>query len=80
MSSDKRGFASMSQEKRAEIASRGGRSAHAKGTAHKFTTEKGREAGAKGGRIISADREHMSRIGRKGAEARARIRDAADKV
>lgn len=44
-----RGFASMDPEKQREIASRGGRAAHAKGTAHEFTPEEAREAGRKGG-------------------------------
>jgi len=46
---EKRGFASMDHEKRREIASRGGRAAHEKGTAHKWTRDEAREAGRKGG-------------------------------
>lgn len=45
----RRGFASMDPEKQREIASRGGRAAHAKGTAHRFTPEEARIAGRKGG-------------------------------
>ena len=45
----KRGFASMDQEKQREIASKGGKAAHAKGTAHEFSSEEAREAGRKGG-------------------------------
>jgi len=45
----KRGFASMSPEKQREIASKGGKAAHAKGTAHEFTPQEAREAGRKGG-------------------------------
>ena len=45
-----RGFASMDREKQREIASKGGRAAHTKGTAHEFTPEEAREAGRKGGR------------------------------
>ncbi len=55
----RRGFAAMSPEKRAEIASKGGKAAHAKGTAHQFTTEEARAAGFKGGKA-----PHVSR-GRK---------------
>lgn len=44
-----RGFASMDPEKQREIAAKGGRAAHAKGTAHEFTSEEAREAGRKGG-------------------------------
>jgi len=44
----KRGFASMDQAKQREIASKGGKAAHQKGTAHEFTSEEAREAGRKG--------------------------------
>lgn len=64
-----RGFASMSDEKQREIASKGGRAAHEKGTAHEFTSEEAREAGRKGGEAVSQDREHMSDIGRKGGQS-----------
>lgn len=46
---DKRGFASMDPEKQREIASKGGKAAHEKGTAHEFDSEEAREAGRKGG-------------------------------
>ena len=39
----------MSREKQREIASKGGRAAHEKGTAHEWTSEEAREAGRKGG-------------------------------
>jgi len=45
----KRGFASMDPEKQRAIASKGGKAAHLKGTAHEFTPEEAREAGRKGG-------------------------------
>jgi len=45
-----RGFASMDRAKQREIASKGGRAAHAKGTAHEWTSEEAREAGRKGGK------------------------------
>jgi uncharacterized protein len=64
-----RGFASMDEEKQREIASKGGRAAHEKGTAHEFTSEEAREAGRKGGEAVSQNREHMSEIGRKGGES-----------
>ena len=44
-----RGFASMDRTKQREIASKGGRAAHTKGTAHEWTSEEAREAGRKGG-------------------------------
>lgn len=44
-----KGFAGMSREKVRAIASKGGRAAHAKGTAHEWTSEEARRAGRKGG-------------------------------
>src|SRR5262245_2098528 len=44
---ERRGFASMSPEKQREIASKGGRAAHQKGTAHEWTSEEARSAGRK---------------------------------
>lgn len=41
-----RGFASMDPERQREIASQGGKAAHAKGTAHEFTSEEARRAGS----------------------------------
>lgn len=70
-----RGFASMNREKQREIASKGGRAAHAKGTAHEFSSDEAREAGRKGGQAVSRNREHMAAIGRKGGmESGARAR------
>jgi general stress protein YciG len=65
-----RGFASMDQSKQKEIASKGGRAAHAKGTAHEFDSSEARAAGRKGGMAVSRNREHMAAIGRRGGEAR----------
>src|SRR5215467_3279657 len=48
---ERRGFASMSPEKQREIASKGGRAAHQKGTAHEWTSDEARNAGRKGGHI-----------------------------
>src|SRR5258706_14595193 len=72
----KRGFASMDPAKQREIASKGGRAAHAKGTAHEFTTDEARVAGRKGGEAVTRDRAHMSAIGRGGAHSRGRARQA----
>src|SRR5437764_3120542 len=66
-----RGFASMNREKQREIARKGGKAAHEKGTAHEFTTDEARAAGRKGGERVSADRSHMSRIGRLGGKSSA---------
>ena len=49
MAKEDRGFASMDRQKQREIASKGGKAAHAKGTAHEWTSEEAREAGRKGG-------------------------------
>lgn len=43
----RKGFASMTPERRAEVAGMGGRTAHANGTAHEFTSESAREAAKK---------------------------------
>jgi general stress protein YciG len=73
-----RGFASMDASKQKEIASKGGRAAHAKGTAHEFDSNEARAAGRKGGMAVSRNREHMAAIGRRGGEARGqRARQAA---
>lgn len=65
-----RGFAAMDEQKQREIASKGGRAAHVKGTAHQWSSDEARAAGRKGGETVSQDREHMSAIGRRGGEAR----------
>jgi len=70
----KRGFASMDPSKQREIASKGGRAAHAKGTAHEFSSDEARVAGRKGGEAVSRDRAHMSAIGREGGHSRGRAR------
>lgn len=49
MATENRGFASMSKEKQREIASKGGKAAHRRGTAHEWTSEEARHAGRKGG-------------------------------
>lgn len=70
----KRGFASMDPARQREIASKGGRAAHEKGTAHEWTADEARRAGRKGGEVVSRDRGHMEAIGRAGGEARGRSR------
>ena len=57
----RRGFAAMDEDKQREIARKGGKAAHAKGTAHQFTTEEAREAGRKGGQASrgSSDNEQL---------------------
>ena len=76
-----RGFASMDRERQREIASKGGRAAHRKGTAHQWSADEAREAGRKGGTSVSRDREHMAAIGREGgASAHRRNRGASNEA
>lgn len=56
---ERRGFASMSPERQREIASKGGRAAHAKGTAHEWTPEEARSAGRKGGQVSRGGRGRL---------------------
>src|SRR5436309_14974928 len=80
----KRGFASMDPAKQREIASKGGKAAHQKGTAHEFTPEEAREAGRKGGQAAHSrgtahkfTSEEAREAGRKGGRsAREREREA----
>jgi general stress protein YciG len=67
----------MDRSKQKEIASKGGKAAHAKGTAHEFDSGEAREAGRKGGVAVSRNREHMAAIGRRGGEARGHSRARA---
>ena len=59
MAKEDRGFASMDRAKQREIASKGGKAAHAKGTAHEWTSEEAREAGRKGGMASHRRRKQM---------------------
>ena len=68
----------MDRERQREIASKGGRAAHRKGTAHQWSADEAREAGRKGGTSVSRDREHMAAIGREGgASAHRRNRGSS---
>ena len=70
MAKEDRGFASMDRAKQREIASKGGKAAHQKGTAHEWTSEEARDAGRKGG-IAShrRRREQMSPTDESGNES-----------
>ncbi|GAC1483482.1 MAG: KGG domain-containing protein [Candidatus Dormibacteria bacterium] len=59
----------MSATRQRQIASQGGRAAHEQGTAHEFSPAEARQAGQKGGKVVSRDRRHMAAIGRKGGES-----------
>ena len=73
----RRGFASMDPNRQREIASKGGKAAHQKGTAHEWTSDEARVAGRRGGEVVSRDRAHMAAIGREGGEARGASARAA---
>jgi general stress protein YciG len=65
-----RGFASMDRAKQREIASKGGKAAHQKGTAHEWTSEEAREAGRKGG-MASHQRRKQSQMDDQGVDTQA---------
>lgn len=71
-----RGFAAMDPQRQREIASRGGKAAHQKGTAHEFNAEEARIAGSKGGQAAHRkgtahefDSDEAREAGRKGGQA-----------
>jgi general stress protein YciG len=61
----------MSPEKQREIASKGGRAAHEKGTAHEWTADEARAAGRKGGQISRGGRGRLVTPPESGAPAAA---------
>src|SRR5262245_24900629 len=64
MSDETHGFAAMDANSRREVARKGGRAAHQRGTAHEWTPEEAREAGRKGGGVLlrSGDDIQASRL------------------
>lgn len=62
MGIEDRGFASMDRTKQREIARKGGRAAHLRGTAHEWSSEEAREAGRKGG--TASRRKHQQEVAR----------------
>jgi general stress protein YciG len=58
-----RGFATLDRAKVKEIARKGGKAAHAAGTAHEFTSEEARIAGRKGGTASHANRRKAGEAG-----------------
>lgn len=59
MGKEDRGFASMDKAKQREIASLGGKAAHAKGIAHQWTSEEASRAGRKGG-LATANKKRLN--------------------
>jgi general stress protein YciG len=62
-----RGFASMDRNRQREIASKGGKAAHQKGTAHEWTVEEAREAGRKGANLTRLRRHGSPESGQRPA-------------
>ena len=58
----RRGFAAMDRDRVKEIASKGGKAAHAAGTAHQFSSDEARNAGRKGGMAPHARRGGVRRL------------------
>jgi general stress protein YciG len=79
-----RGFASMDRAKQREIASKGGKAAHQKGTAHEWTSEEARDAGRKGGlashkrrreQMLASDTDTSSAAENRGEGSRDQMTD-----
>ena len=73
----RRGFALLPKEIHRRWASLGGKAAQQEKAGHRFTSEKAREAGKRGGATVAKDREYMRELGRRGGIARAKARKAA---
>ena len=72
MAKEDRGFASMDRNRQREIASKGGKAAHQKGTAHEWTSEEAREAGRKGGMASHRRKQDQQpEVGSSGDETQA---------
>ena len=69
MAKEDRGFASMDRAKQRDIASKGGKAAHQKGTAHEWTSEEARDAGRKGGLASHKRRREQMMTGGGGASS-----------
>lgn len=69
MGIENRGFASMDPAKQREIARQGGRVAHQKGVAHRWTKHEAREVGRKGGLV--SQRNRRARVHRGDREVRS---------
>ena len=76
MAKEDRGFASMDRAKQREIASKGGKAAHQKGTAHEWTSDEARDAGRKGG--IASHQRRRDQTGGPAADDTAVAMDRGD--
>ena len=79
MAKEDRGFASMDRAKQREIASKGGKAAHQKGTAHEWTSEEAREAGRKGGMASHRRRKEMMEPGGSGEPSMSETSDSMER-
>lgn len=61
MADGRQGFASMDKALQREIASKGGKAAHKKGTAHEWDSEEAKAAGSKGGKASMGGRSKVLR-------------------
>ena len=59
----------MDRNKQREIASKGGKAAHQKGTAHEWTSEEAREAGRKGGMASHRRKQQQQQPGEESANS-----------
>jgi general stress protein YciG len=66
----------MDRAKQREIASKGGKAAHQKGTAHEWTSEEAREAGRKGG-MASHRRRREGGDGQSGVDEQPDVTERA---
>ena len=78
MAKEDRGFASMDRAKQREIASKGGKAAHQKGTAHEWTSEEAREAGRKGG--MASHQRRRQQLDDQGGIGPAETPDATERA
>ncbi|HEX7681421.1 MAG TPA: KGG domain-containing protein [Thermoanaerobaculia bacterium] len=76
MAKEDRGFASMDSGKQRDIASKGGKAAHQKGTAHEWTSEEARAAGRKGG--MASHRRKQEQQLTPDSDGARNVRDSAD--
>lgn len=71
MPNDNRGFASMDEKKQRDIASKGGKAAHEKGTAHEFNSKEASKAGKEAhdsGNAHEFSSKEARKAGRKGGQ------------
>ena len=81
MSDVARGFASVDKASRCEMARKGGRTAHQRGTAHEWTPEEAREAGRKGGGVLLRSDQSVPTARLRGAaHALGEIADSLEQI